>query len=69
MTPVAQAYVRAAPERLVWAIGRTPPQGDDHPDDAILFDLLTQWIPDAATRERILVQNPLVTFYGLGKPA
>ncbi len=69
VTPVAQAYVKAAPERLVWASDWPhPSQGDDHPDDAILFDLLAQWIPDAATRERILVQNPQ-TFYGFGKPA
>src|SRR5580692_3312738 len=45
VTPVAQAYVKAAPERLVWASDWPhPSQGDDHPDDAILFDLLTQWI-------------------------
>jgi predicted TIM-barrel fold metal-dependent hydrolase len=69
VTPVAQAYVKAAPERMVWASDWPhPSQGDDHPDDAILFDLLTQWIPDAATRERILVQNPQ-TFYGFGKAA
>jgi predicted TIM-barrel fold metal-dependent hydrolase len=68
VTPVAQAYVKAAPERMVWASDWPhPSQGDKHPDDAILFDLLTQWIPDAATRERILVQNP-EAFYGFGKP-
>jgi predicted TIM-barrel fold metal-dependent hydrolase len=69
VTPVAQAYVKAAPERLVWASDWPhPSQGDKHPDDAILFDLLTQWIPDEAPRHRILVQNP-ETFYGFGKSA
>jgi predicted TIM-barrel fold metal-dependent hydrolase len=69
VTPVAQAYVKAAPERLVWASDWPhPSQGDMHPDDAILFDLLTQWIPDEATRNRILVQNP-EAFYGFGKAA
>jgi D-galactarolactone isomerase len=69
VTPVAQAYVKAAPERLVWASDWPhPSQGSNHPDDAILFDLLTQWIPDEATRNRILVQNP-EAFYGFGKPA
>jgi D-galactarolactone isomerase len=68
VTPVAQAYVKAAPERLVWASDWPhPSQGDKHPDDAILFDLLTQWIPDEAMRNRILVQNP-EAFYGFGKP-
>jgi D-galactarolactone isomerase len=33
------------------------------PDDAVLFDLLSQWAPDAATRHRILVENPQ-TLYG-----
>jgi predicted TIM-barrel fold metal-dependent hydrolase len=28
------------------------------PDDAILFDLLAQWVPDEAMRNRILVDNP-----------
>jgi predicted TIM-barrel fold metal-dependent hydrolase len=27
-------------------------------DDAILFDLLAQWVPDEAMRNRILVDNP-----------
>jgi predicted TIM-barrel fold metal-dependent hydrolase len=31
---------------------------DNKPDDALLFDLLSEWAPDAATRERILVKNP-----------
>jgi D-galactarolactone isomerase len=69
VTPVARAYVKAAPERLVWASDWPhPSQRDDHPDDAILFDLLTEWIPDEATRNRILVQNP-ESFYGFAKPA
>jgi predicted TIM-barrel fold metal-dependent hydrolase len=69
VTPVGQAYVKAAPERLVWASDWPhPSQGDKHPDDAVLFDLLTQWIPDEATRNRVLVQNP-ETFYGFPKSA
>jgi predicted TIM-barrel fold metal-dependent hydrolase len=34
----------------------------------MLFDLMAQWAPDAATRNRILVQNPEV-LYGFGKTA
>jgi predicted TIM-barrel fold metal-dependent hydrolase len=34
----------------------------------MLFDLLAQWAPDAATRNRILVQNP-ETLYGFAKAA
>jgi predicted TIM-barrel fold metal-dependent hydrolase len=28
------------------------------PDDAVLFDLLSQRVPDEGTRNRILVRNP-----------
>jgi len=66
-TAVAQAYVKAAPERLVWG-SDWPHQGQKGvPDDAILFDLLTTWVPDAAQRKRILVDNP-ETLYGFSKP-
>jgi predicted TIM-barrel fold metal-dependent hydrolase len=32
------------------------------PDDALLLDLLLTWAPDAATRKRILVDNPVELF-------
>jgi len=66
---LAQAYVKAAPDRMLW--GSDWPHrtlGRKHPDDAVLFDLLAQWVPNEATRTRILVQNP-ETLYGFGKPA
>jgi predicted TIM-barrel fold metal-dependent hydrolase len=59
--PVAQAYVKAAPERCVWGSDWPHPSEQSKaalPDDAILFDLLAQWVPDEATRNRILVDNP-----------
>jgi len=60
-TAVAQAYVKAAPERLVWGSDWPHPSEQSKPalpDDAILFDLLAQWAPDEAVRNRILVDNP-----------
>src|SRR6516162_8525849 len=41
-TAVAQAYVKAAPDRLVWGSDWPHPteQGKSLPDDALLFDLL-----------------------------
>jgi predicted TIM-barrel fold metal-dependent hydrolase len=58
-TKVAQAYVKAAPERLVWGSDWPHPSEAQHkPDDAVLFDLLAAWAPDEATRRRILVANP-----------
>jgi predicted TIM-barrel fold metal-dependent hydrolase len=57
-TRIARAFVRAAPERLVWG-SDWPHLTEAHkPDDALLFDLLTQWAGDERTRNRILVQNP-----------
>jgi predicted TIM-barrel fold metal-dependent hydrolase len=59
-TAVARAYVQLAPQRLVWGSDWPHPTEKDNakPDDALLFDLLTQWAPDEATRRRILVDNP-----------
>jgi D-galactarolactone isomerase len=67
VSKVAQGYVKAAPERLVWASDWPHPteKPDAKPDDAILFDLLPDWAPDEETRNRILVENP-VALYGFG---
>jgi 2-pyrone-4,6-dicarboxylate lactonase len=57
--PFAHALVDAAPERCVW--------GSDWPHVANwgfmmnvgdLLDLLADWVPDEATRRRVLVDNP-----------
>ena len=61
--PIAQAFVKAAPERCVWGSDWPHPGPKVHPDDAALFDLLGTWAPDDATRNRILVANP-ETLYG-----
>lgn len=63
---VAQAYVQAAPERMVWGSNWPHPTETNKPDDAMLFDLLTQWAPREATRHRILVENP-ATLYDFAK--
>jgi D-galactarolactone isomerase len=67
-TRVAQAYVKAAPERLVWGSDWPhPTESSAHkPDDAVLFDLLAAWAPDEAIRRRILVDNPQ-ELYGFEK--
>jgi predicted TIM-barrel fold metal-dependent hydrolase len=41
---------------------------DHKPDDALLFDLLSEWAPNEADRHRILVENP-ETVYGFPKLA
>ena len=67
VSKVARGYVKAAPERLVWASDWPHPteKADAKPDDAVLFDLLADWAPDEAIRNRILVDNP-VALYGFG---
>jgi 2-pyrone-4,6-dicarboxylate lactonase len=57
LRPLAQAIVRAIPDRVVW--------GSDWPhipeggrDTGELLNLLLDWVPDAADRERILSNNP-----------
>ena len=65
-TPMAQAYVKAAPERCVWGSDWPHPTPAIPPDDALLFDLLMDWAPDEATRNRILVNNP-EALYGFGR--
>jgi predicted TIM-barrel fold metal-dependent hydrolase len=62
-TPVAQDFVKAAPERAVWGSDWPHPGPKIHPDDALLFDLLAEWAPDEKIRNRILVDNP-VKLYG-----
>jgi D-galactarolactone isomerase len=65
---VAQAYVKAAPERMVWGSDWPHPteKENEKPNDAVLFDLLTDWAPNEDTRHRILVENP-ATLYGFSK--
>lgn len=57
-TRIAQIFVKAAPQRLVWGSDWPHPGPKIKPDDAVLFDLLSAWAPDEATRNRILVTNP-----------
>ena len=65
---VARAYAKAAPERCVWGSDWPHPteQTKQLPDDAVLFDLLIDWVPDEKTRTRILVDNP-ATLYDFPK--
>ena len=63
---MAQAYAKAALERVVWG-SDWPHRGEKQmPDDAVLFDLLAAWAPDEAARKRILVDNP-AALYGFPK--
>jgi len=66
---VATAYVKAAPERMVWGSDWPhPSEKDRKPDDARLFDLFAQCAGDVAIFNRILVDNP-AELYGFPKVA
>jgi len=67
-TQIAQAFVTAAPERMVWGSDWPHPTEplDRKPNDAVLFDLLSEWAPNETTRHRILVENP-EALYGFTK--
>jgi D-galactarolactone isomerase len=57
---LAKILARQAPERVVWATNWPHPMkhGADKPDDAMLLDMLLDWVPDEAARRKVLVDNP-----------
>ncbi|HJT05388.1 MAG TPA: amidohydrolase family protein, partial [Stellaceae bacterium] len=64
---IACAFIKAAPQRLVW--GSDWPHPTVHaawPDDAVLFDALCAWAADDELRRQILVANP-EALYGFPK--
>lgn len=56
---LAAEIVAQAPDRVLWGSDwpHVMVQGS-MPNDGALCDLLRTWVPDAATREKILVHNP-----------
>jgi D-galactarolactone isomerase len=60
---VARAYIQAAPGRVLWGTDWPhPTQRGVKPDDALLLDLLAEWVSDSALQRRILVDNPAELF-------
>ena len=70
MRPLHQALVRANPGQLVWGTDWPHPSipADRMPNDGRLLNLLLDWVPDAALRDRILVHNP-ARLYGFPEAA
>ncbi len=57
--PFVSALAQAMPERVLWGTDWPHPNvAGDMPDDGEMVDLFFQAVPDAATRQRILVDNP-----------
>jgi predicted TIM-barrel fold metal-dependent hydrolase len=68
VTPLVSEIVAAAPARVLW--GTDWPHASAREQlqaDADTVDLLSRWLPDAADRQRVLVDNPakLYGFAGL----
>jgi len=59
-----EALVKANPEQLIWGTDWPHPRlaEEEMPDDGHLLDLFNAWTLDAATRRRILVENPVRLF-------
>lgn len=60
LTGLAREMVATAPGRLVWGSDwpHSNQRGTPPPDTGRLLGLLRDWVPDAAARARILVDNP-----------
>ena len=57
--PLVQALYRVAPDRCVGGTdGPHPGTFDAMPDEGDQLDVLLDWLPDAADRHRVLVDNP-----------
>jgi D-galactarolactone isomerase len=56
---MAKALAKAAPDRMLWASNWPHPSpGITAPDDAVLLDMLLDWVPDETARRKLLADNP-----------
>lgn len=63
MRVLGEAIVAARPDRVLWGSNWPHPQYEGAaPNDGALLDLFAAWVPDAATRQLILVRNPATLF-------
>jgi 2-pyrone-4,6-dicarboxylate lactonase len=63
--PFAQALIAIDAGRLLWGTDWPHPNiSQDMPNDGELVDLLGEMCPDAAQRQRILVDNPTRMYWG-----
>ncbi len=58
VVPFARALIACAPDRILWGTDWPHPNLAVMPDEGQLVDLLADFVPHEATRNRILVANP-----------
>ena len=58
VAPFAQKMAQIAPDRLLWGTDWPHPTAAWIPNDGDLADMLLDWLPDEATRTKVLVANP-----------
>jgi len=59
MLPMIHRVVAARPDRMIWGSNWPHPiHTGPMPNDGDLVDLIPLWVPDAAERQRMLVDNP-----------
>ena len=56
--PLARALIETAPDRIIWGSDYPHLSFADQVGSVELFNLFGTWAPDAATRRKILVENP-----------
>ncbi len=54
---LTQAFLRLAPERMLWGTDWPHPTETSKPDSAVLLDRFIEWAGDEATCARVLVRN------------
>ena len=60
--PMARALIEAAPDRIIWGSDYPHLSFADKVGSSELFNLLGDWAPEAAQRQKILVDNPARLF-------
>jgi 2-pyrone-4,6-dicarboxylate lactonase len=61
LKPLARAIVEAAPDRVIWG-SDWPHIPEGGKDTGALLNLLSDWVADSESRDRILVKNPAKLF-------
>ncbi len=62
VAPMARALIETAPDRVIWGSDYPHLSFHDKVGSIKLYNKLVEWAPDAATRHRILVDNPARLF-------